>query len=375
MGLFDRFKKGEKEASRLDGGKISMIVHEPSIDDIEQQIIPIENRMRSERPVYNDLYAHEILILSYAEKFNVSQTQFQGFWWYKYGIKDARAIIDSLIRRGYLRVGGIETGVRVSTAAELKAFLQTQGIKTTGKKADLVARILIEADPRAVEAAFAAARTFELTDAGAEAVSACSAIPYAHAHPEIRRDIWTVTQELTADPERMNKITFNECNAEFRQHLADGDYGLAASSSFAMARAKARLGKYQSAIRLLCLTISLDLTGAGNNYQPNLYFRITAKYLFPEERSILTIGTALPPVAFEWADKAGLSDEETERLLLEGFTEARKFLPIELFTPDECVDLLYFAAKGDEEGTGRVFSIAKERFYRTYPHAAPPAED
>ena len=45
--------------------------------------IPVQKRIRGMAPGPSGLYPHEVLMLSYAERFPVRGAEFQGFWGYQ----------------------------------------------------------------------------------------------------------------------------------------------------------------------------------------------------------------------------------------------------------------------------------------------------
>ena len=150
MGLFDVFKKKPSSPTKTAKDKVIRTKNAVIVDhtdNLEAQIIPIEKRIKQMKPIVDGLYAHEILALSYAETFHLSGDEYQGFWWWRYGVRDVPAMLRSLQSRGFITEGGVDSAVKACNAPELKDFLKSQGMKVSGKKADLINRILTEADP------------------------------------------------------------------------------------------------------------------------------------------------------------------------------------------------------------------------------------
>ncbi|MCD7745561.1 MAG: hypothetical protein LUI13_09825 [Lachnospiraceae bacterium] len=104
MGLFDRFKKREREAE-TPSFKISMTAHEPTPEEMQTQFdedtqLHIRNFQKDEA----GLYPHEILMLSYLEKYAAGAEPAR-FWKQKYGVEDIGALIKSLEDRGFAEDG------------------------------------------------------------------------------------------------------------------------------------------------------------------------------------------------------------------------------------------------------------------------------
>ena len=110
--------------------------------DSSSNIIPLNQRLTKAHPSTTGLYPHEILVLGYAETFSSSQTEFQKFWLYKYSINNVHEVISSLIDRGYLEYGSIEQTLNNQTTKELKATLSLYSLKVSGKKEELIKRLL-----------------------------------------------------------------------------------------------------------------------------------------------------------------------------------------------------------------------------------------
>ena len=326
MGLFDLFRKAAAPR-KTPGDKVivgrgyTIIDHS---DNLEAQIVPIEERVRTLRPIADGLYAHEILALSYAETYHPSGgDEYQGFWWWRYGVRDVRAMLESLRSRGFITEGDAATAVRSRTASELKEFLRAQGLRVGGRKADLVERVLTEADPSSVRRSFPH-RTYALTDRGRAALEMNSAIVEAHKDP--MRCIWDVPERELNRPRRTADERWGELNAAYVEQVASGDYGLARNTRLEMAEQVAAEGRYAYAIELLCSVMAFDLSETSGDSGP----------------------AAIPPgvigLARGWQAKAGMGDEELQGLLLRGFARFGGDAPAAGLTPEECLEAFNGAA-------------------------------
>ena len=369
MGLFDLFKKNPAPTPKGPKVTISADKHCTVIGqngDVEVFIMPIEERIKKLKPIAEGLYAHEILILSYAETFHLSGNEYQGFWWWHYGIQDVSAILKSLQSRGFITEGGTDSAVKSCTTSELKEFLKSQGLKVGGKKDDLVARVLTEAEPSAVQAAFPN-KTYVLTEKGRMVLDANMAIIEAHKDPEKR--IWDVPEnELNRSPKTGNE-RWGEMNAEYMGHVQSGDFGLARNTRFEMANFLASEGRYVDAIDTLCSVMAYDLAVTGNNFNPELFLKVGTSTLFPYESSVATIPPGVIKLVKKWQKKAELDDGQLQDLLLRGFTRYENPTPIALFTPEESLAIFNLESIENKAGLSSVYEKAEKRFFDKYPSA------
>ncbi|MEG1620242.1 MAG: hypothetical protein RR335_11910, partial [Eubacterium sp.] len=115
----------------------------------------LEANFKKAVPSSSGLYPHEILLLNDAVKFySTSQTEFPGKWFYGHGIADVLYYLAKLKDQGYLVTGNIRKTLEMQKIPDLKHFLGQYCIETSGKKEDLVIRILNEIPTEAIEKYF-----------------------------------------------------------------------------------------------------------------------------------------------------------------------------------------------------------------------------
>lgn len=100
MGLLGALFGGGKKKKPTIRTKVEIIEHQHVAPDEPE---PVEKRIKSLNPGPSGLYPHEILMLHYAQGYKTSIQEFQGFWRYKYGVRDPKGVLTSLMQRGYLK--------------------------------------------------------------------------------------------------------------------------------------------------------------------------------------------------------------------------------------------------------------------------------
>ena len=68
----------------------------------EKDIIPFEHRIKDSIPSATGLYVPEILMLHFCKSFPNPKNGYPGYWWFKYGVRNVGAMLESLAERGYI---------------------------------------------------------------------------------------------------------------------------------------------------------------------------------------------------------------------------------------------------------------------------------
>lgn len=124
MGLFDIFKKkNEMPLEQKQSVTAPSLLPTRSVEFSQDEVIPVEKRIKGVKPSCDGLYPHEVLVLSYAPKFCDNGNNFQGFWWYKYGIRDVQNVLSSLAKRGYIEQGSIADAINMEKMPTIKEEL------------------------------------------------------------------------------------------------------------------------------------------------------------------------------------------------------------------------------------------------------------
>lgn len=373
MGLFDVFKKTARKAKsnsdenqtiKVNVSNYTLTQRTSSQKEIDPSVVPLEKHVLNAIPNRNGLFPHEILLLNYAHTFYTEGNTFQGFWWYKYGIRDVQSILVSLMERGFLKTGDLRSTLERQTASILKELLKANNLKISGKKDELVQRLL-DNIPESELCKNFPQRPYIRTDLGEKEIQDEAFVLYIHRHTIEDLDIWSLNKMINKKPYYpfRDKI-WGYLNERSMKHFEDGNFGLYRNTRFHMSRLLCEEEKYKTALEMLAEVVFIDLSGAGNNYN-QMFLEIKAQYYFPYEKSLAKTAPAIIETIFECQKELGCSDEEV-RLMLQERME-KTCVPLQLFTIEECVQIVFLERDQDIAALTQLYERAKREFKNKYP--------
>lgn len=375
MGLFDFFKKKKVQANptaELIAEKIKtenvevtvqMGVHTQSVEDI----VPAEKRMENAiTSRSNGLYPHEILVLDYADTFYTHGNDYQRFWWTRYGVKNVDTVLHSLLHKGFIAVAPITATLEKKTVADIKAGLESHELNSKGKKAILIQRLIDEVPTDELEKLFPD-RLYMRTEKGEAELKAEEYVSYIHRHSIENLDIWSLNKLVYSSPSPLpyRDVIWGYLNQRSMEHFSANDFGLYRNCRHSMATFLGEEGKIKDELEMLAEVVFFDLTGAGNNYNPE-YLYIIASHFFPYEKSLATTAPGIIKRIFDCQEKLELTDEALRELLNNRMKKLSA--PIQLFTVDECVDIIFYEHVEDKEALDKVYKVAETRFHKNHPN-------
>lgn len=314
-------------------------------------------------PSRQGLFPQEILMLSYAPTYKISGNQFPEFWRYKYSVTDPQGLLQSLCERGFLAVGDLRTTLSQLKVAELKAELKAVGAPTSGKKAELVERLLSCESTSALAEKYPS-EYYVLTEKGTQELKENEYVPYLHRTNYM--SVFGMNVLLSHDnPSHLGyrDILWREFNKYSMAHFKDCDYGLYRNSRLNMYQFLMEEKRYSQAFLMLCEVAAYDLNNLGNG----------EKIIDPDIEKILLEHTLrtfvpydswhLPPAIVRWMDGMreilNLSDADFRAALLENF---EKFsLPRRVFTNEECAEIVMNEINDQPEKQVTIYHRAEQR--------------
>lgn len=362
MGLFDFLKKKNKQ--QTENIEVKIEVSMPEVSFGTGEIVPVEKRTAGQQQTCDGLYPHEILVLSYAPSFIANgENTFAGFWWYRYGIKDVMKIVESLKNKGYVQTGTVKDAVNMEKLPAIKEVLKKHNLKVSGKKAELVERLLESVPEEELSLEFPK-RPYKLTETGEEILKKYEWIPFIHSHTIEDLNIWNLTSLVQQPPytKYRDKI-WGYLNQRGGVYMKDGNFELYRNSRFTMSEFVADEGKKDIAFGLLCEVVAYDLSGLSNGFRME-FMDIYSKFFFPYENSNHTMAPGITKRIQDYGNELGWSGEELRQHLMDGIAKIQ--LPFRLFTNEECVDIVMAEIVEDKDRLNVIYHTAEVRFKKRY---------
>lgn len=307
-------------------------------------------------PDHHGLLPVEVLMLSYAHQYTESTTEYQGFWDYAYGISDPNAMLRSLADRGFLRLGGVPEAMEVETAVSLKEVLREYGLKVSGRKAELIERLLENISIGELEERFPL-KYYARTDQAELVLSEKPYIGYVHSSGPMGIDeMELLVRKAPEKPWR--DLIWGYFNQDLLIHAKAGNWGLYRNTKANMASFLAEELKWRDAILMLSEVIFWDLSGVGNGFSKE-YLDLYMEYLFPYEKSLAIISPGILERLFDWANEGEVGDSELKELLESRIRRLKA--PMRLFTTDEMLEIVFLERTADTAALSEIYAAAERR--------------
>jgi len=334
------------------------------VPSVAEEIVPAEKRMQNAIVSKHGLYPHEVLVLDYAHSYYTEGNSYQGFWWYRYGVRDVDKCLRSLIERGFLGIGDLQSAIALENATVLKEELKKHRLKVSGKKDELIQRLISEVSHKELNSRFAK-RTYQLTELGKQALEEESYVSYIHRHALEDLDIWSLNRIIHEPPYMPYRDkTWGYLNKRSMEHFAAHDFGLYRNCRHHMSTFLMEEKKIKDALGMLSEVVFYDLSGLGNGYNPQ-FLDIYAQNFFPYKDSTVTMAPGITSAVIHCQKELNLSDEELKATMLDRMN--RLNAPLHLFTPEECVDIVLMESREDTEALTKIYAKAKRRFKQKFP--------
>jgi len=208
---------------------------------------------------------YEVIFLDYINGLSINNPNIAGYWTHDYQIDFQSAIAKFFIAE-YLKESDYKFNMTKCKVPELKDFLKDRGLKTTGKKDDLIARIVTECPESEVFNYFNHS-FFQHTDKATEILEPNDYLMFFHQH---RNDLGISIPEAfhikTANPKfDKYRIALRVLNSRLKQHKRKKNWGLYRNDIFGMSIVYHDKKDYLKELSLLFEVCYWDLSGYCNN--------------------------------------------------------------------------------------------------------------
>ncbi|MBQ8799685.1 MAG: SAP domain-containing protein [Lachnospiraceae bacterium] len=380
MGLFDFFKKKAVEVKHEETKKLDNVKEETLKvirESLEAEVTfsievaepaPLEELLKEATPSKQGLYPHEIMMLEYATHFKTSNNNFQNFWYYQYSVTEPQKLLDSLYERGFIEVGDLRSALEKLKLPEIKEELKLLNQKVTGKKAELIDRLMETGDISGLNEKYPE-RYYVHTAKGELELKENQYVSYLHKNRYMT--VWEMNKRIAEMHYPYRDILWGYFNEQSTVHFGNFDFGLYRNTRLDMYRFLTEENKPKTAFRLLCEVLAVDLSGLGNNekhlyeyeiedpeFYLSLYERRLERFL-PYNESSMVIAPGIVGFFKEMQSILGLNDDEYKEAILYELKQVQ--LPRSIFTVDECADILIACLHNDESTLSAVYKGAEKR--------------
>jgi len=361
----------EFSMSILDFLKKSIESKQPSVEISSQimtrrneEITPLSDRLANAFPDRFGLYPHEILLLSYVSSITAEQTSFPQFWLYKYSVSDVPKLILSLELRGFIEMGSLHDTLAHENIPELKNALADFGFVQSGKKEDLIQRLLDSCSEETVSKRFTN-RVFKCTSIGTQALLESEYVLYIHRHSIENLDIWNMNHMLHQSPEMSYRdIIWGYLNKSSLKHLKSNNFGLYRNCRFSMAEFVLEENHYLDALRFFVEVVCYDLSGLRNGFNMQ-YLGIYAKSFFPYQSSSVIAVPNIVKKIFSLQSHLEYSDDE-QRQQISSIIHSLGVTSL-IFSEEDCAEIIFLTHTCDLDALERKYADAQKQFSKKYP--------
>lgn len=204
------------------------------------------------------------------------------------------------------------------------------------------------------------ARPYQVSELGRQALEDEEYILYIHRHPIEDLDIWSLNKIIHEPPSLpyRDKI-WHYLNERSSAHFEAGDFGLYRNCRYQMHSFLREERKLGEALGMLSEVAFYDLSGMGNNYDPQ-HLSIYAKHFLPYEDSLVKVAPGIISSIADCQVQLGLTDEDLKTALLDRMKQLTA--PLRLFTPEECADIVLMEIRGEKEALSALYSRGRRHF-------------
>ena len=330
--------------------------------------IPLSILIKSATPSKQGLYPHEIMMLEYAPHFKTSNNRFQNFWYWQYSVTDPQSVLDSLFNREFIQVGDLRSALEKLKLPEIKEELKQLNQKVTGKKSELIDRLVEFGDLTVLNQKYSE-RYYVLTSKGEQELKENQYVSYLHRNRYMT--VWEMNQRIAQTHYPYRDILWAYFNEQSVVHFQNFDFGLYRCTRLNMYKFLMEENKPKTAFHMLCEVLSFDLSGLSNGDKslfeweksnPELYLMVyesRVEHFFPYEETTLIIPPAVSAWFAEMQTTLGFDDKDYRDAVLKELQEVHP--PRKVFTDEECADILIADIHNDTDTINEIYKKAEKR--------------
>lgn len=355
MKLFNFIKSKRKKDDKEDFRKNSILPATFERErELENGIDPIYLK-----PLSNGLLPGEIVLLDWING-KSENTKPPGYFRYTYGISVKRSI-KRLKDKGFIEEASPNDALNGLKVNDLKEILRENNLRVTGKKLELVERII----ESGIDVSNYIKETFyKITDKGENVFNEFYYIVPAHKNGS-KDGAYCVASAI--DFVKNNNLKFKPANRDISWAIFQIDYlknhsqkmyGLARNNLLSMAKQLYRENKLNNSLTHYLNVAIMDLSGLANNAR-----------LDPPDLTYVSPGIA-DEIKYI-IEEEGFKEEQISDIFSEAWSNTRQSIPFHYLNKDECYKCLMKVLEGDKEYMQQAIinsfeKIDKETFEEEY---------
>lgn len=324
--------------------------------------IPIEERVKKYKPLCDGLYPHEVLLLDRAPYYTDKMERFTVDWEYSLGIQNVTQLLANLTDRGYIRTGTLEESIYNCKVSSIKEQLKRNNLEVSGNKSILVRRLMKSVPVDELSLIFNE-HPYKLTPKGVEILNNHEWVPYVHSKFSGVIDIWDFSVLMATPPfiDYKKKIWIyldRKCNDLYKSN----NLGSLRGTLLKMSQFAHENGDYEKAFNLLCKVTAFDLTYSGNQFKLDIFYICLSygNYFNYCPNGSCRVTEYFAGKYSNYMNLFGWTEEELRRNIVINISNTE--LPIRLFTPEECGDIVIAEIHKDTDRLKKIYSKAKREF-------------
>jgi hypothetical protein len=207
-------------------------------------------------------YVGQTVFLAWADGKSIKEKEeYPQYFFYDYGVLNCKELHKNMIIENFLQEANIKTVLLSKSLDELKKILEEYGLKKSGKKAELVERIVQNNDFSKINLN---SNIYELSEKGKEFVKKYNYILELRGTSisvsEFEREKSKIEKPLST-----NDIIWSIYNKHSLREFYAKDFGLYRNTIFEMANFLKKEEKYKQALLFELKGLYCDLSGKSNN--------------------------------------------------------------------------------------------------------------
>ena len=218
--------------------------------------------IKTEKEIPKFSYVGQTVFLDWADGKSIKEKEdYPQYFFYDYGILNCKELHKNMIRENFLQEANIKIILLSKSVDELKKILEEYGLKKSGRKIELVERIIENNDFSKIDVSNS---IYELSEKGKEFIKKYNYILVLR-ETSISISEFEKEKAKIENPLSTNDIIWSIYNKHSLRFFYEKDFGLYRNTIFEMANFLRKEGRNKQALLFELKGLYCDLSGKSNN--------------------------------------------------------------------------------------------------------------